>query len=225
MSCSRKTLDSGLLTSAWFDLRVGMKKKIKIVVLAGCAVVLSYCAAYPIYERWRATKLIEEIAQLKPGATTESQVREALHSYRPGTEQLVTTHWDVTSNQTIRATGYGYRFANTELSRLHLAKPAALNVSLFFRDGVLELKMVSLQVGSGTCCLVLVKEADKALDESPQNGGSMSVDKRGDPASEIIVNLRFDASDEERRRAYRLNLRCLSSTSDCDSANSLSLGL
>lgn len=201
-----------------------MEKATKIVVIAliaGCAVAISYCAAYPIYEQWRAAKFIDEIAQLKPGVTTESQVREALQSYRPGSEQLVTTHWDVASNQTIRATGYGYQFANKELSTLHLAKPATLSASLFFQNGVLALKIVSFQVGSGTCCLVLVKEADKGFDESPQNGGSISVDKRGDPASEIIVNLRFDVSDEERRKAYRLNLGCLSSTSRCESANSL----
>jgi hypothetical protein len=203
-----------------------MKKASKIVVIgvfAGCAV--SYCAAYPIYERWRVATFIDEIAQLKPGVTTESQVRETLHSYRPGTEQLVTTHLDAASNQTIRATGYGYQFANNELSSLHLAKPAVLSASLFFRNGVLALKMVSLQIKSGTCCLVLVKEADKAFDESPQNGGNISVDKRGDPASEIIVDLRFDASGEEHRKAYSLNLGCLSFTSECDSANSLLRGL
>lgn len=205
-----------------------MKKAIKIVVtglIAGCIVAACYCAAYPFYERWRAAKFIDIVAQLKPGVTTESQAREALRSYRPETEQLVTTHWDIALNQTIKATGYGYQFANKGFSSLHLSEPAELNASLFFREGVLALKTVSLQKGSGTCCLVLVKEADKAFDDGPKNEDLVSVEKRGDPASEIIVNLRPDASDEDRRKAYRLNLRCLTSISRCDSANSLLGGL
>ena len=206
-----------------------MKRAIKIVaigLIAGCAVAACYSAANSFYERWRAAEFIDKVAQLTPGITTESQARNALRSYHPRSEQLVATHWDVTLNQTIRATGYGYMFANRVLSTLHLSKPVELSASLFFRDGVLALKTVSLQKESGTCCLVVVKEADNAFDESPKNAGSLSVEKRGNPVSEIIVNLRSDASDEDRRRAYGLNLGCLSSISSrCDSANGLMRGL
>ncbi len=205
-----------------------MKKAVKIVVigvLAACIIAVCYCAAYPFYERWRATKFINTVAQLRPGVTTESQVKEALRSYHHGTEGLVTTHWDIGSNQTLKATGYGYQFFNKELSALHLSKPAELSASLYFRDGVLALKAVSLQKGSGTCCLVLIKEADRAFYDGPKDGGSISIDKRGDPVSEMIVNLKPDASDEDRRKAYGLNLGCLYSITKCDSASSLLPGL
>lgn len=205
-----------------------MNKAIKVVVIglvAAFIVAVSYCAAYPFYERWRATKFINTVAQLRPGITTESQVRAALRSYHQGAEGLVATHWDIPSNQILKATGYGYQFFNKELSALHLSKPAELSASLFFRDGVLALKTVSLQKGSGTCCLVLIKEADQAFYDGPKDGGSISVDKRGDPVMEMIVNLRPDASDEDRRKAYGLNLGCLSSLSQCDSAISLLRGL
>jgi hypothetical protein len=201
-----------------------VKKGIKILVIgliAACTVAACYCLVYPLFERWRATKFIDTIARLKPGVTTESQAREALRSYRPGREGLLATHWDIESNQTIKALGYGYLFSNKGFSTLHLSKPTQLSASLFFRGGVLALKTVSLEKASDTCCLVLVKEADQAFYDGPRNGGSISVERRGNPVSEIIVNLRSDASDEDRRRAYRLNLCCLSLMSRCDSANSL----
>jgi hypothetical protein len=205
-----------------------MKKAVKIVIIgliAACTVAVCYCVAYPFYERWRATEFIDAVAQLRPGVTTESQVREALRSYHQGAEGLVATHWDAASNQTLKATGYGYQFFNKELSTLHLSKPAELSASLFFRDGVLALKTVSLQKGSGTCCLVFIKEADRAFYDGPKDGGSISVEKRGDPVSEMIVNLSPDASDEDRRKAYGLNLGCVWSLSQCDSASSLLHGL
>jgi hypothetical protein len=205
-----------------------MKRVIKILVIglmAGCTIAACYCAAYPLYEWWRAAKFIKIVAQLRSGVTTESQAREALRSYRPEAEQLITTHWDFASNRAIKATGYGYLFADRRFSSFHRSRPAELSASLFFRDGVLALKMVSLQKKSGTCCVVLVKEADNAFDDSPRGGGSISVEKRGDPVSEIIVNLRPDASDEDRRKSYRFNLGCLSSISRCDDADSLFRGL
>jgi hypothetical protein len=205
-----------------------MKKAIRIAVtglMAACIGAACYFSAYPYYVRWRAARFIDVIAQLRPGITTESQAREALRSYIPETERVVAAHWDIVSNQTIKATGYGYMFTNGGLSILHLSRPAELNASLYFRDGVLALKAVSLQKGSSTCCLVLVKEPDKAFDESPKDEGSLSVEERGAPAGQIIVNLRTDASGEDRRRAYAFNLDCLASTSHCDSANSLLPGL
>jgi hypothetical protein len=205
-----------------------MKKAIKIVVIGlitACIAAVCYCVAYPFYQRWRATNFINAVAQLRPGITTELQAKEALRSYHRSAEGLVATRWDTASDQTHRATGYGYQFFNKELSALHLTKPAELSASLFFRDGVLALKTVSLQKGSGACCLVLIKEADQAFYDGPKDGGSISVDKRGDPTSEMIVNLRPEASDEDRRKAYGLNLGCLSSVSQCNSAISLLHGL
>lgn len=204
-----------------------MKKAIKTVFwgsVAICTVAACYYAAYPLAERWRASRFIAIVAQLKPGVTTESQAREALRSYRPEPEQAVTTHWDIASNKTIRATGYEYLFSDKRFFDLQLSQRGELSAGLFFEGGILALKTMSLQKGSGTCCLVLVKEADRAFDESPPDKDAVSVDRRGDPANQIIVNLRPDASDEDRRKAYRLNLSCLSSLSRCDSADSLLRG-
>ena len=116
-----------------------MKNVIKITVIglmAGLTLGACSCATYTFYERWRAGKLIDTVAQLRPGITTEGQARYILRSYRPEAGQLFATHWDTSSNQTIKATGYGYRFANNGLSILRLSKPIELDASLYFRDGV-----------------------------------------------------------------------------------------
>jgi len=60
---------------------------------------------------WRASRIHQHsCSALDLVSQQNHRLGEALRSYHQSAEGLIATHWDIASNQTLKATGYGYQF-------------------------------------------------------------------------------------------------------------------
>jgi hypothetical protein len=211
---------------------INWKKVIIWIATGSIAIVVasvSFCILETYYERWRAKQFLEIYTSLKPGVTTETETRSALHRFGHGEEstrqgeRFSASQWDENTNQRLVAMGRAYVFNNRTLRYLRLGVPAEIESILYFRDGILVVKYANFKQGWGNCCMIIIKEANKQFEgipEAEQNRDGLRISHRWYP-DWIYLQVYPDAYEASRKRAYNIDLSCMTSLHGCKSVEEL----
>lgn len=186
-----------------------------ISIVFGLAVIAAilFTARHTTQNRDRAKAFLREASALQLRVSTLTQVQQLVSRYgglaEPGTCDL-------------RGCSYFFSFDNGWLRRLHLAPQTRFSCTLGVSGGVLDYRRVFLT--SGNTSAVFGAFVEEQL--SPPKGISepFYISRQWEKSGErwrVHVAVTPDATAEERRIAYALNLNCLSKLGGCKDAQQL----
>lgn len=194
-----------------------------LVILAGL-VVLIYAWVKARAQEARAGAFLQEITKVEVGRSTFEEAKIIARKYDG-------IPWWVNNNSmrcNYEACRFRFVFENKPLTSLRVVPWTAVIAEISVRNGTITSQEINYVRGANRPLYYTVREsAPPASDtEEPQARSGMiglnrlKVDKQGIP-SVLVVELHPSNSPDQRRRAYALNLSCLSALFGCNSPSAI----
>jgi hypothetical protein len=194
-----------------------MFAELKHKKILGIGVLVVVCmvgiAGQVTHIRKRAEEFLREASALRLRVTTAKQIEELVGRYGGHVEP---------STCSSRGCGYFFSFDNGWLHRLHLAPRTSFTCTLAVSDGVLDYRRVFLT--SGNTSAVFGAFIDERLSSPPgiPEPFHASLQTEGSGARwRVHVDMTADATSEQHKMAYAVNLGCLSKLGGCSDAQEL----
>lgn len=194
-----------------------MRMMSKRTALSVITFLLLLFAAIVVYKTARTTRqagrFMRAVSELQLRSSTDADVRRVVEQYGGRVESKVCTSTECM---------YLFDFDNAWLRTLHLAPSVRLTSTLGVSGGVLVFRRVFITSGRGPAPFgAFVDETISSPDGVPQ---SFHVSPQAEATGlrwRIHVTLTPEASAEQRRIAYGVNVGCLRCLGGCDDAQEL----
>ncbi|MBZ5658728.1 MAG: hypothetical protein LAO56_26105 [Acidobacteriia bacterium] len=197
------------------SLTISMKNKSKFLLGLLAFIALAACALFvlTIHQRHRAAAFLREFASLQIGATTFAEAQDLANRY--GAKASGSRLKDPCS---MKDCAFGFVFKNWLLNHFQRQREISLAAGITVKDGYVISKQLDYSICATSGDRFMYILFDRV---TPEKDKGYAI-KRGmiNPqgmASVIEVDLGSNASAEVRKRAYSVDLACLSRVSGCDS--------
>lgn len=194
------------------------------VVVVACVVIFVVAWVRTLSQNARAQAFLHDVTELEIGKSTFNDARSVAQKYG-GIPWWVN---DSSMQCTYERCAFRFVFENKPLTSTHVVPYVGLVGTLTIKDGIVVNRSISYSRYARRPFAYNVIEAVVPQGDTLQARGvrammgltRMEVDPEGTPSA-VTIGLEPSASYDERRRAYALNLSCLSRILGCGTASAI----
>jgi hypothetical protein len=206
------------------------KYHVQVLVAEAAAILLAGCITFIVMwartlsESTRAQAFLADVTKLEVGKSTFEEAKILARKYGG-------IPWWVSDNSmqcTYERCEFQFIFENKPLTSTHLVPYIGLIGTIFVKNGVVTERQISYFRYAKRPFAYNVRETVLPPGDTPEARGMrrligfrrMKVDRAGIPSA-VSIGLSPSSSSEERRRAYTLNISCLSKIFGCSGPSAI----